>query len=73
MCCGNENVGDCADELMSSRGWRRASACNPSGNCVEVNRTAPKRVGVRDSKWPEVQPITFTPESWAEFVDLFTR
>ncbi|HJP73854.1 MAG TPA: DUF397 domain-containing protein [Pseudonocardiaceae bacterium] len=48
--------------------WRRASACNPSGNCVEINRSGPDRVAVRDSKQPAIRPLRFTIKTWAAFL-----
>ena len=58
------------DEPTST--WRRASACNPSGNCVEINRTAPDNVAVRDSKRPATRPLSFTATTWSAFLLLVT-
>ena len=52
----------------TSPAWQRASACNPSGNCVEINRSAPDHVGVRDSKQPLARELGFTVESWSAFL-----
>jgi hypothetical protein len=57
-----------AEADQASRAWRRASACNPSGNCVEINRSAPDRVGVRDSKQPVTGELRFTADSWSAFL-----
>jgi hypothetical protein len=55
-------------------GWRKASACNPSGNCVEINRSAMDRVGVRDSKQPTESELGFGGDSWSVFLaDIATR
>jgi Domain of unknown function (DUF397) len=47
--------------------WRKSSFSGENTNCVEVARGA-VRVGVRDSKKPEVPPLTFPARTWHTFV-----
>lgn len=53
--------------------WRRASACNPSGNCVEINRSTMDQVDVRDSKQPAPGTLRFDAVSWSAFLTAVTR
>ncbi|MEV4644671.1 DUF397 domain-containing protein [Saccharopolyspora sp. NPDC049357] len=55
---------------FSATGWASASACGPNGgNCVEVNLTAPGRVGVRDSKRLTGDVLlNFDTSSWSRFL-----
>lgn len=46
--------------------WQRSSYCG-SNACVEVSLTS-DAVLVRDSKNPEVAPLTFTADEWSAFV-----
>ncbi len=46
--------------------WRRAERCT-SGNCVEVAKVADRYL-IRDSKNPEVGPLSFTADEWDAFV-----
>ncbi|MCA2214539.1 DUF397 domain-containing protein [Jidongwangia harbinensis] len=46
--------------------WRRSSRC-ASSSCVEV-ADVNGEVLLRDSKNPEVPPLSFTPEEWTAFV-----
>jgi uncharacterized protein DUF397 len=51
---------------MNGEGFRSASFCS-GGQCVQV---APLGDGaqVRDSKRPDLEPLTFTAEEWREFL-----
>jgi uncharacterized protein DUF397 len=58
---------------MDSKGWRKASYSNGSGDCVEVGHTA-GNVGVRDTKLIASLVLAFTPDAWAAFTaDLKTN
>jgi hypothetical protein len=46
--------------------WRRSSRC-ASSSCVEV-AAVNDEVLLRDSKNPEVPPLSFTREEWTAFV-----
>lgn len=50
-----------------SSGWRRARACKPNGNCVEINRSIVDQIGVRDSKQP-TRVLGFGLASWSMFL-----
>jgi hypothetical protein len=47
--------------------WRRSQSCN-TGACVEVARVGDHYL-VRDSKNPQVPPLTFTVEEWQSFTE----
>ena len=48
--------------------WRKSSySASNGGNCVEVARTLPAAVAVRDSKDPDGPKLIFTPADWAAF------
>ncbi|GAB3433192.1 DUF397 domain-containing protein [Actinophytocola sediminis] len=47
--------------------WRKSSFSDENTNCVEV-AVSPVLVGVRDSKNPEVPPLTFPAPVWHIFV-----
>jgi hypothetical protein len=47
--------------------WRKSSFSGENTDCVEV-ATGPEQVGVRDSKNPEVPPLTFPARSWHTFL-----
>ena len=44
--------------------WQRSCA---SSSCVEVAKVA-DRFLIRDSKKPDVEPLSFTEDEWAAFV-----
>jgi hypothetical protein len=48
--------------------WRKSSKSgNNGGNCVEVARTLPGTVAVRDSKNPGGPKLVFSPTGWRTF------
>lgn len=48
--------------------WRKSSYSNTGANCVEVARTRGGKVGVRDSKDPDGQVLSFSPVEWETFI-----
>ncbi|MFC4856818.1 DUF397 domain-containing protein [Actinophytocola glycyrrhizae] len=58
----------CESSHPGDRRWRRASACIPANECVEVGR-APEVVMVRDSKAGASSPLSFDPFAWDVFLD----
>lgn len=50
--------------------WRRASACIPDNQCVEV-RVGNDDVDVRDAKQETSPELRFTRRSWAAFLIHF--
>ena len=46
--------------------WLRAQNC-ASGSCVEVAKVADRYL-IRDSKNPDVGPLSFTEDEWSTFV-----
>ena len=40
--------------------WRKSTASNPSGNCVEFAVLGPDEIGVRNSRDPDGPMLTFT-------------
>lgn len=51
--------------------WFKSTFSNNGGDCVEVSRSLLSTDGVilvRDSKNPEVAPMSFTQREWAAFV-----
>ncbi|WP_431911372.1 DUF397 domain-containing protein [Micromonospora carbonacea] len=49
--------------------WRKSTRSNNGGNCVEVADNLPGVVGLRDSKDATGPVLTFTPSSWAIFIE----
>lgn len=47
--------------------WQRSRSC-ASGACVEVARVGDHYL-VRDSKKPDVPPLSFTAEEWQRFAE----
>jgi hypothetical protein len=55
---------------LTSAEWRKSRRSgNNGGNCVEVARSLPHVVAVRDSKNPDGPKLTFTPETWRTFTN----
>jgi hypothetical protein len=49
--------------------WRKSSySSNPQGNCVEVSRSGPGTVAVRDSMDPDGPILRFTRDEWARLI-----
>ena len=49
--------------------WRKSSySGNGGGDCVEVARSLPDAVAVRDSKNPDGPILTFSRDEWASFI-----
>jgi Domain of unknown function (DUF397) len=46
--------------------WRKSSRCT-NGTCVEVAKDGDDYL-VRDSKYPETQPLRFEAAAWRDFV-----
>jgi hypothetical protein len=46
--------------------WQKSSYCGTNA-CVEVSKTV-DAVLVRDSKNPQIAPLSFTPDEWVAFV-----
>ncbi|WP_343448881.1 DUF397 domain-containing protein [Micromonospora oryzae] len=49
--------------------WRKSTRSNNGGDCVEVADNLPGIVGLRDSKDLSGPVLTFTPSSWATFIE----
>lgn len=64
MMHGNE---DAAAEL-SAAAWRKSTASNPSGNCVEVAVLSGHLVAVRNSRNPSGPALVYTREEIAAFI-----
>jgi len=50
--------------------WQKSSFCS-GGNCVEVARSADGYL-IRDSKRPDLQPLSFTTDEWSAFLQGVT-
>jgi len=48
--------------------WRKSSASNPSGNCVEVTALADGTVAVRNSRQPDGPALVYTRAEVAAFL-----
>jgi uncharacterized protein DUF397 len=50
--------------------WKRSNRCS-GGQCVEVARVDGNYL-IRDSKRPDIAPLSFTAQEWAAFVEGVT-
>ncbi len=53
---------------FSSLRWRKSSASNPSGNCVELAELAGGDIAVRNSRHPTGPTIVYTRAEIAAFI-----
>ncbi|HEV2347334.1 MAG TPA: DUF397 domain-containing protein [Actinocrinis sp.] len=58
-----------SDQNGAGLSWRKASASNTNGNCVEVAAMSGGGVAVRDSKDPGGPILRFTAAEWAAFAE----
>lgn len=67
----SEALSGSAGSLIPVRGaqWRRSSWSANNGNCVEVAALRGGNVGVRDSKDPYGQVLSFSRDTWQSFVN----
>jgi hypothetical protein len=49
--------------------WRKATASNPDGDCLEMARLACGHISVRNSRQPDGPSVAFTPREIAAFLD----
>jgi uncharacterized protein DUF397 len=54
--------------LLHGVTWRKATASNPSGDCVEVAALAGGEVAVRNSREPDGTALIYTPAEIAAFL-----
>jgi Domain of unknown function (DUF397) len=59
--------GNAATELDGAR-WRKSSASNPSGNCVELAELPDGDVAVRNSRHPAGPALVYTRAEIAAFL-----
>jgi hypothetical protein len=48
--------------------FRRSTFCN-AGGCVEVAEAGPERILVRGTGAPNLNPLAFSVDQWAAFVE----
>jgi Domain of unknown function (DUF397) len=54
---------------VSRAPWRKSAFSQMNGNCVEIGRIAPNRVGIRDTKDSGIGPVLiFTGTEWDAFI-----
>jgi uncharacterized protein DUF397 len=56
------------DTDLSRATWRKSTYSSQDGNCVEVARSLPGIVAVRDSKDPDGPKLLVSPPAWRAFV-----
>jgi hypothetical protein len=49
--------------------WRKASASNPTGNCVELAKLSSGEIAVRNSRFPHGSVVVYTRAEIAAFLD----
>jgi hypothetical protein len=54
--------------LLGQVRWRKATASNPSGDCIEVAALAGGEVAVRHSREPDGTALIYTPAEIAAFL-----
>ncbi len=59
--------GIAAAELGQAR-WRKSTASNPSGNCVEVAALPDGQIAVRNSRYPDGPALVYTQAEIAAFL-----
>jgi hypothetical protein len=57
-----------ADQLAEGTQWRKSSASNPSGNCVEMAALQDGGVAARNSRYPSGPALIFTRAEVAAFL-----
>jgi hypothetical protein len=57
-----------ADRLAAGTQWRKSSASNPSGNCVELAALQDGGVAVRNSRYPSGPALVYTRAEMTAFL-----
>jgi uncharacterized protein YcsI (UPF0317 family) len=54
---------------VSRASWRKSTFSNLNGDCVEIGRLLPDRIGIRDTKDNGNGPVlVFTEAEWSAFI-----